>query len=55
MPDHNGAMTNGELGELVCEQRKHIEELKARIAKALNHLPEHPGMAMGFLMENDDD
>ena len=34
-------------------QRKY-EELEARVDKALKHLPERPGMAMGFLLEGDD-
>lgn len=36
MPDHNGAMTNGELGELVREQRDRIAVLKNDV-RVLTH------------------
>jgi predicted RNase H-like nuclease (RuvC/YqgF family) len=37
-----------------CKNHKsHIKKLEARIDKALKHLPERPGMAMGFLLEKD--
>jgi hypothetical protein len=34
---------------------KQVDELENRIAKAKKHLPENPGMALGFLLRDEDE